>query len=214
MAASVPKQYLPLAGQPLLARTLGCVADWRPLAGVIVALAAGDRRFDSLELPAGLPVETVDGGETRAESVQAALEALAGRAAAEDWVLVHDAARPCVSPEDVQRLCETVADDPVGGLLALPVAETVKRADAEDRVADTVDRRSLWLAQTPQMFRFGLLRDSLAAALGAGHTVTDESSAVEFAGHRPRLVAGSVSNIKITRPGDLSLAARLLETGD
>ena len=129
------------------------------------------------------------------------------------WLLpgvVHDAARPCLATEDLQRLLDTLLEDPVGGLLALPVAETVKRADDEQRVAETVLRDGLWLAQTPQMFRYGMLREALTRARDSGSTVTDEASAMEQAGHRPRLVPGSPGNIKITHPGDLALAARHL----
>jgi len=173
MGADTPKQYLVVAGKPLLQHTLE---------------------------------KLIVGGEQRSDSVLAALEALAGRAQDEDWVLVHDAARPCISAADIARLCAALADDPVGGLLAMPVAETVKRADSRQRVIGTLDRSQLWLAQTPQMFRYGLLLDTLRQSAERGISVTDEASAIEQAGLQPRLVVGNAANIKITRQADLHFA--------
>ena len=134
----------------------------------------------------------------------------------DDWVLVHDAARPCVRPSDISKLIDTVVDHPVGGLLAMPVRDTMKRADANGQVTATVDRRDLWHAFTPQMFRLGMLRRALISAIDAGVAVTDESSAMELAGHAPVLVEGHPDNIKITRPQDLDLAAYYLaaQAGD
>jgi 2-C-methyl-D-erythritol 4-phosphate cytidylyltransferase len=142
--------------------------------------------------------------------VLSGLEALADRAAADDWVLVHDAARPCLSTAEIEALFSEIGDDPVGGLLALPLADTLKRADDEHRVAATVPRAGLWRALTPQMFRYGLLREALAAAVAAGVAVTDEAAAMERAGHRPALVAGSGANLKVTTPEDLALAEAVL----
>jgi 2-C-methyl-D-erythritol 4-phosphate cytidylyltransferase len=138
------------------------------------------------------------------------LEALADRAAAEDWVLVHDAARPCLPAADVEALFEQLEQDAVGGLLALPLADTLKRVDDQHRVADTVPRDGLWRALTPQMFRYGLLSTALAAAIDSGEHVTDEAAAMELAGHRPALVAGSGANLKVTTPADLALAEAVL----
>ncbi|MCX2982134.1 2-C-methyl-D-erythritol 4-phosphate cytidylyltransferase [Halieaceae bacterium IMCC14734] len=214
MGAEVPKQYLPLAGSTVLEQTLHNMLGWGMLSGITVALHPQDRWWHSLELATNPSIESVTGGEQRCDSVLAALIALEDRAAPMDWVLVHDAARPCVRGQEVRTLCEAVADDAIGGLLALPVAETVKRSDASGRVSETLDRTSLWLAQTPQMFRYAALRESLAAAIAGDDPVTDEAAALERAGHRPLLVAGHRGNLKITRPEDLTLAAIALGSED
>lgn len=209
MGTHTPKQYLSLAERPLLAWTLEALLALSPRALVLVVAPQDDRARDL----AGLDprVETVpNGGAERAHSVLAGLEHLDGRAANDDWVLVHDAARPCLDPALARRLLTAIADHPVGGLLALPVADTVKQAAAGDGapcVEATLDRRALWLAQTPQVFRFAALREALAAALAAGTPVTDEASAMEAAGQRPLLVEGSAANLKVTRAEDLPLAA-------
>jgi 2-C-methyl-D-erythritol 4-phosphate cytidylyltransferase len=205
-----PKQYLDLAGTPVLQRTLDALLSLRHLEMVMVALAPGDAYWQALPASRYPRVQVTTGGRERADSVLACLRALADRAGAHDWVLVHDAARPCLGAGELERLVAALADDPVGGLLAVRVTETVKRADADERVLETVDREALWLAQTPQMFRFGLLLEALESALTAGRIVTDESSALEQAGHRPQLVPGEPENIKITHPGDLRVAARTL----
>lgn len=210
MGGERPKQYLDLDGTPVLQRSLEALLSLGQLETVMVALAPGDELWQGLPAASYPRVEITSGGSERADSVLACLRALEQRADAEDWVLVHDAARPCLARSDLQRLVEQLADDSVGGLLAIPVSETVKRGDGDNRVLETVQRDGLWLAQTPQMFRFGLLKSALQAALEEGLAVTDESSAMERAGHRPRLVAGEPGNIKITRPGDLRLAALAL----
>ncbi len=216
---ATPKQYADLAGQPMLARTLDRLcAVLRPSATVVV-LAPDDSLYARV---VGVRPDVVVlhcGGATRAASVANALEALEPRCAPDDWVLVHDAARPCVPAAALSRLVTELEPDAVGGLLAVPVADTLKRAaavgnsDAAPRVAATEDRAGLWQAQTPQMFRYRLLRAALArpAALGA----TDEAAAVEAlaaAGEcaMPRLVLGSARNIKVTFAGDLALAAAIL----
>jgi 2-C-methyl-D-erythritol 4-phosphate cytidylyltransferase len=139
-----------------------------------------------------------------------ALEALADQAADTDWVLVHDAARPCLRPEDLQALTAALDGDAVGGLLAVPVSDTLKRAGGDGRVAATVPREALWRALTPQMFRYGLLRRALALCLERGRSVTDEASAIECLGLQPRLVRGHADNVKITSPEDAALAAAIL----
>jgi 2-C-methyl-D-erythritol 4-phosphate cytidylyltransferase len=148
----------------------------------------------------------VTGGAERGQSVRNGLEALREWAGPDDWVLVHDAVRPCLCTEDLDRLLAELDDDPVGGLLAVPVRDTLKQADATGRVATTVDRAQLWHALTPQMFRLGLLCDALQSALARGLRVTDEAAAMEAAGFSPRLVEGRADNVKITRPEDLALA--------
>lgn len=202
----LPKQYLPLAGRPMLAWTLEALASAAP-AAILLVVAPEDR----FELEAGLLPATLeriaDGGASRAETVMAGLRALAGRAEPHDPVLVHDAARPCLAPELLRTLVGTLATEPDGGLLALPVVDTIKAAAGEPpRVAATRDRDGLWLAQTPQLFPYGRLFRALDAALAAGVAVTDEASAVERDGGRPRLVPGSVANLKVTRPADRALA--------
>jgi 2-C-methyl-D-erythritol 4-phosphate cytidylyltransferase len=212
MGASKPKQYLDLLGQPLVLHTLRALHAVAALEMIAIVLAPDDRVFDALDL-AGLDRLKVlrCGGASRAETVRNGLDALGGVMAANDWVLVHDAARPCLGTAAVERLMTTLADDPVGGLLALPVADTVKRADANACVAETVPRTNLWLAQTPQMFRARLLMTALARDDLA--SVTDEASAIEALGLRPRLVLGDVRNLKVTYPEDLAWAAHGLRTG-
>ncbi len=210
MGADCPKQYLELQGVAILQHTLDALLALPLLDTVMVALAAGDQRWQTLPAARDQRVETTPGGAERADSVLACLAALEGRASAADWVLVHDAARPCISQAELEHLVQALRDDPVGGLLALPVSETVKRADDQQRVSATVARDGLWLAQTPQMFRYGMLRSALESAAEQGLTVTDEASALEQAGHAPRLVAGAATNIKVTRPADLPVAERFL----
>lgn len=205
-AQALPKQYRPLHGQPMLRRAVqALLADGR-IAQVRVAVSADDGWVD--EALHGLPrtVWRPCGGPTRADTVANAL-ADSG-AGDQDWVLVHDAARPGLTPAALARLIDACLADPVGGLLALPVADTVKAGDA--RVARTVDRQGLWLAQTPQMFRAGLLGRALAAAARDGLAVTDEASAIEAAGHAPCLVAGEARNFKVTWPDDFELMERWL----
>ena len=220
IGAQTAKQYLPIAGVPMLWRSVSALLAEPRIAAVFVVLAADDTQYAALGTApwsAGdaARVHTLAcGGDTRAQSVANGLAAIAARVAACDWILVHDAARPCLSRAALARLIDTVGDDPVGGLLALPVADTVKRADAAvaapgaPRVRATEPREALWLAQTPQMFRHG----ALAAALQrAGPAVTDEAQAMEASGAQPMLVRGDPRNLKVTWPGDLELAARLLD---
>ncbi|MCA0175169.1 MAG: 2-C-methyl-D-erythritol 4-phosphate cytidylyltransferase [Proteobacteria bacterium] len=202
-----PKQYEELAGRPLMAHTLAALAAVPELTATLVVLAPGDTRFAELGM-AGEGVWTAFvGGASRAETVAAGLSALRAHGAGDgDWVLVHDAARCLLRPEWVGQLIAACQDDPVGGLLAQPLADTLKR-EADGRVQATVPRQHMWAAQTPQMFRLALLERALA---GADAAVTDEASAVEALGLAPRLVAASAENFKVTYPADLALAARLL----
>lgn len=210
MGSATPKQYLEIHGRAVLHHTVARLAAQPGLRGIVIAVDAADERFDTLAADLPGPVHRVAGGAERADSVLAALDHLAGHAAADDWVLVHDAARPCLRTDDLDHLLTTLADEPVGGLLGIPVVDTVKHADTDGVVDATVDRSGLWRALTPQMFRLGPLRTALGEALAAGVPVTDEASAVEWAGHRPRMVEGSADNVKITRPEDLALAALYL----
>ncbi len=206
MGAAVPKQYLPLAGRMVIEHSMARLAALPGVAGLVVALAADDPYWSGVKTQLNVPVQRITGGAERCHSVLAALTWLLGVADASDWVLVHDAARPCVRRADLQCLLDTLADDPVGGLLAIPARDTKKRADVTGRVLQTVDRTDLWKAQTPQMFRLGALHEALSGAIAAGVLVTDEASAMERAGQMPRLVEGHSDNIKITRPEDLVLA--------
>ncbi len=207
MGSATPKQYLPLLGRPVLRHTVDRLLAVRELAAVWIILSPEDNEWEGFEWPDDSRLRVLRvGGATRAASVANALEAIAGEVGGEAWVLVHDAARACIDPDDVANLIGMLADDPVGGILAAPLADTLKRADGEGRVAATIPREGLWLAQTPQMFRLELLR----RALGASPNVTDEAGAIEALGLAPRLVASRSSNFKLTYPDDLALAARIL----
>lgn len=208
-----PKQYIRLLGRPVLSWSLQALLAVPALRVVVVALSDADRRFARLPEAGDPRVRTCRGGPRRELSVANALEALDDQARDEDWVLVHDAARPCLRPSDVRRLLATLRNDPVGGLLALPLGDTLKAAGADGRCDRTVPRAGLWRALTPQMFRYGVLRRALRLSLDRERSVTDEASAVEALGLRPRLVTGRADNIKITVPGDRGLAAAILRSG-
>ncbi|MDF0606394.1 2-C-methyl-D-erythritol 4-phosphate cytidylyltransferase [Neisseriaceae bacterium TC5R-5] len=206
LGATRPKQYLQLNGKPLLWHTLSTLAAVPAISQVTVVLAADDLWFDRFDWPlAKLRVCRV-GGASRAETVRNGLQAL--NCGERDWVLVHDAARCCLSQTAVERLITELTDNEVGGLLALPVADTVKRADAARCVSATVPRSDLWLAQTPQMFRAGKLVQALASMPLAD--ITDEASALEALGLRPQLVEGDAQNFKVTYPRDIALAEAIL----
>ena len=205
MGAEVPKQYLKLLGRPVLDHTLERLVGHPRIAGVVVVLAPDDPWWASSAFFAHPQVIRAAGGAERCHSVCNALTALAQVASVDDWVLVHDAARPCLRRGE--RLMARLREHPVGGLLGIPVRDTMKRASETDEVQETVSREGLWHAYTPQMFRLGPLRDALERALDAGYLVTDDASAMELAGWRPLLVEGHPDNIKITRPADLGLAA-------
>ena len=213
VARSAPKQYAPLAGKPMLWHAVRAVCV-PPVESVFVVLAPGDRAFAGHDWSIfGTRVAPLYcGGETRRDSVYNGLVAAMGAMESDDWVLVHDAARPCLPPRDLDNLMRETQHDAVGGILALPVAETVKRAAKDEagvqRVCATEDRSLLWLAQTPQMFRAGLLLQALKHAKAAP---TDEAAAVEQLGLKPRLVAGSRENLKVTWPEDLAIAESILK---
>ena len=207
--AAGPKQYAPIAGRALVAHTLAALAGVARLQITAVVLAPDDDAFES-NVPGFTGLALRCGGATRAQTVRRGLDALREHGAlAHDWVLVHDAARCLLRPAAVDRLIDACLDDAVGGLLALPLADTLKQAaaGADDRVAHTVDRAGKWAAQTPQMFRLETLARALDAA---GAAVTDEASAIESLGLAPRLVPGDLDNFKITWPRDFALAERLL----
>jgi 2-C-methyl-D-erythritol 4-phosphate cytidylyltransferase len=205
----VPKPYLRVAGKTLLEHCLRVFLSLPGIAGGAAVLALGDRRYERLPAALRRRVVAVAGGPTRATSVLNGLQSLI-TADAEDWVLVHDAARPCVRRKDVLALVSACRRDAVGGLLAVPVSDTVKQADEDGRSLRTLPRERLWHAQTPQMFRHGTLLRALGRALAAGNEPTDEAAAIEKEGLRPRLVEGSPLNVKVTRPADLALAESAL----
>jgi len=208
--AAEPKQYAMLLGAPLVRWTLQSLLDEPRIAGVVVALAPGDARWPALAAQLDLArIVTTVGGDSRQESVLRGLAALAGRAAPDDWVLVHDAARPCLARADLAALIDVLAPGVDGAVLGTPLVDTIKR-EHSGQVADTVDRRGLWRALTPQAFRIAALREALDAAEAEGFTVTDEAQAMERRGAAPRLIAGSPFNIKVTQPEDLDAAARIL----
>jgi 2-C-methyl-D-erythritol 4-phosphate cytidylyltransferase len=214
MGGSLPKQYLPLMDHSLLYHSVRPLIDAAFVSRVFLLLAPTDDRFRRQDWRAfGARLAPLHcGGETRAASVLNGLKAVQREVAADDWVLVHDAARPCLSADVLDRLRQEIDDDAVGGLLALPVADTLKRSDTEGRVLQTESRADLWQAQTPQMFRYQLLLDALTEA-GTEAGITDEASALEQLGYRPRLVMGDSRNLKVTFPQDLALAELILRAG-
>ncbi|HWD33186.1 2-C-methyl-D-erythritol 4-phosphate cytidylyltransferase [Pseudomonas caricapapayae] len=204
MAADRPKQYLQLGGQTILEHSLDCFLDHPGVKGVVVSVADDDPYWPGLRCASDPRIQRATGGQERADSVLNALLLLHAQGAADsDWVLVHDAARPNLARSDLDKLLFELADDPVGGLLAVPARDTLKRADGNGRVSATIDRSTVWQAYTPQMFRLGTLHRALADSLVADVAITDESSAIEWAGQAPRLIEGRSDNIKVTRPEDL-----------
>jgi 2-C-methyl-D-erythritol 4-phosphate cytidylyltransferase len=209
---AVPKQYLPIAGKPMMFHSIEALAAVSRIERLFVVLAPLDRHWGEHDWSA-LP-EKIEaafcGGSHRAESVLNTLRFLEARIARDDWVLVHDAARPCIVTELVEQFLDELGDDQVGGLLAMPLADTLKRAEENQRVEATIARTGLWRAQTPQMFRYELLRRGLEKNSKA----TDESEAVESLGHAPRLVEGETSNMKVTFAEDIQIAELILEHRD
>ncbi|QSX36237.1 2-C-methyl-D-erythritol 4-phosphate cytidylyltransferase [Shewanella sedimentimangrovi] len=207
MGAALPKQYLPLGEQCILGHTLDCLLSHPAINSVIVAISADDTWFADLPQARHPKLATVLGGKERADSVLAALSAIKETNA---WALVHDAARPCLRAEDIDALLASRGQFPLGAILASPVRDTMKRAGADGTIANTVCREALWHALTPQLFPASQLQQYLTSALAAGVAVTDEASAMEWAGVAPGLVPGSADNIKVTHPDDLRLAALFL----
>lgn len=206
----VPKQYLQIAGQPLIAHVLDALLSHPRVGGAMVALAADDRHWPGWTTRHGKPVLRCVGGGERSDSVLAALQALPAGLGEDSLVLVHDAARPNLHASDLDRLLRAASDDPDGAILAAPVRDTLKRAGEDGRIAATEPRTALWRALTPQAFRRGLLTAALLSARNDGVQVTDEAMAVERAGPRPRLVEGREDNLKVTTPADRDLAEFLL----
>jgi len=206
----VPKQYLDLLGRPVIEHTLHALLAHPVVSGAMVAISANDRYWPGWRELLGKPVLTCLGGGERADSVLAGLRALPASVPADDWVLVHDAARPCLKAMDLSRLFAALKTDPVGALLAAPLRDTLKRAGEDGRVEATVPRGSMWRALTPQAFRRESLARALESAGRAGVVVTDEAMAIERLGLKPLLVEGSEDNLKITTPADLAVAESIL----
>ena len=211
MGADRPKQYLPLFGRPILQFTLERLGSYVPLRGIFVGLSPGDPYWT--RLPPHLPkvLGTFPGGQERAHTVLNGLTVLMSHAANDDWVMVHDAVRPCVRHADIDKLVQAVDGHGDGGLLGLPLSDTVKRVDPSGQVVETVARAGLWRAMTPQLFPVARLRRALEAAVQRGAGITDEAAAIELDGGHPRMVAGHGDNIKITLPADIELAEMVLK---
>ncbi|NOX27999.1 MAG: 2-C-methyl-D-erythritol 4-phosphate cytidylyltransferase [Gammaproteobacteria bacterium] len=209
MQADIPKQYLRIADKTILERSIECFIDHPGIKGIVLAISKDDAYWPDIadKFP---NVITVEGGKERFQSVLNGLKELSEKANADDWVLVHDAARPCLRRSDIDKLMSTLSQHSVGGLLGLPMADTVKRCEGNGAVVKTVPRHDLWRALTPQMFRLEALISALEHALADKATVTDEASAMERMGLQPQMVAGHSDNIKVTHPEDLELACLYL----
>jgi 2-C-methyl-D-erythritol 4-phosphate cytidylyltransferase len=212
MAAEVPKQYLRIAGTTILEYALRALLACPDVRGIVVVVDPADRRADEILSLSDPRVSRAPGGAERADSVLSGLRSLAGIAALDDWVLVHDAARPCLPLADLQRFVDTIKAGGIGGLLAQRVSDTIKRVGSDQRVLETLDRDSLWRAQTPQMFRWSELSSALEQSLDKALPVTDEASAMEQAGYDVQIVEGPPCNLKVTVPDDLRVAEYYLKT--
>ncbi len=207
MGAEIPKQYLPLSGKTVIEHTLSKLLTHPRIQQVVVALGPQDQWFDELAIARHKDIVRVNGGKERADSVLAGLQACHDY----DWVLVHDAARPCLTHGDIDALITAALASDAGAILGSQVRDTMKRTDENGNIINTVDRAQLWHALTPQMFPLALLVNALTAALDNGVAITDEASAIEHQGLQPKMVVGRADNIKITRPEDMPLAALFLQ---
>lgn len=215
MGAALPKQYLPFANTTILETTLRTLLSIKPLAGIVVAIHPKDTHWSTLAISQHPDIHTVVGGDERADSVLSALDFLSSlfikkniedEDGSKQWVLVHDAARPCVSSTSIYHMVNALVDDEVGGILGVRSSDTLKRVNDNNIIETTLDRSAIWQAQTPQMFRYGLLRNALSQALASKQVITDEASAVELAGYAVNIIAGRHDNIKITQADDLPIA--------
>ncbi|MBT5031447.1 MAG: 2-C-methyl-D-erythritol 4-phosphate cytidylyltransferase [Proteobacteria bacterium] len=211
MKRTVPKQYLEISGKTVIEHVMGVFLAHKIISGVVVVTAVDDSRWQKLAPSHPKFLGRVEGGVERSDSVLNGLNALSPHVGPDDWVLVHDAARPCISKELIDRLTKKVMRHPIGGILGLPITDTIKETDHNGGIIKTVSRESMWLAQTPQMFRLQTLRGALNDLNQRGVKVTDEAAAMEFLGMRPLIVEGSETNLKITTPADLPLAEYFLE---
>ncbi len=210
MQADRPKQYLPLSGKTVIEHTLNRLLDSGIFEAIAVAISSEDPYWPELDIAKHPKILTAEGGKERADSVLSGLKFLEDKAADDDWVLVHDAARPCITREDIRLLVKTLIPMEIGGILALPSHDTLKNV-AANKITATIDRNRIWRALTPQMFRYSLLKNALLDAAGKQAVVTDESSAIELQGFQPEIISGRTDNIKITRPEDLALAEFFME---
>ncbi len=210
MAGAEPKQYQQIAATSLLEHTLRALLQVDAIDSIVVVLAPNDKHWPRLKVAGDERIKTVDGGRRRCDSVLAGLQFLSANARADDRVLVHDAARPCIAPADIERLLARAGKHQVGGILAVPVVDTLKKVTPDGNITGTQDRSLLYQAQTPQLFRFAILLDALQRALADERDITDESSAVERMGLQPIVVEGSYQNIKVTYADDLAKAEHIL----
>lgn len=210
MQADRPKQYLSLGYCCVLEQTLNTLLSVEGLSGIVVALHPDDSYWPTLAVSKNENIHTVVGGDQRSDSVLAALHYLKNTVATNDWILVHDAARPCVHRESINDMLSVLQSDPVGGILGVPSSDTLKRVDSVSTIQSTVDRSMIWQAQTPQMFRYNVLLQSLQSATNQQRVITDEASAVEAMGYTVNMVNGRQDNIKITHPNELHIAKAIL----
>ena len=211
MQSDIPKQYIDLRGKPILEHTLEHLLKVDLIEELVLVVAVEDDRWQGLPATENERIMLAHGGEERFNSVLNGLHALAAMASDDDWVLVHDVARPLVRKDDVEKLIQACTEKNCGGILAIPVSDTLKKSDENNLVYSTVDRNNVWSALTPQLFHFGKLKTALENCIGQKLEITDEASAIEFAGEEVILVQGSRLNIKITEPEDLLLAEAILE---
>ena len=211
MQADRPKQYLPLNNITVIEQTLTRLLEVKSISAVVVAISKEDPYWPTLEISSNPRIYTAAGGKERADSVLSALNSIADKADDNDWVLVHDAARPCITQSDVEYLINELQDHPVGGILGLASHDTLQSVDNNLAISGTVDRSKIWRAFTPQMFRYAALKHALQEAADKGWIMTDDASAMELQGMQPKIIAGRADNLKITRPEDLALAQFYLE---
>ena len=214
MGSDTPKQYLPLNGTPVIAIALQKLASISEIKKIVVALHPQDRWFSQLQPRLGERFVTVRGGDQRPRGVVNALRSISTAAQEQDWVLVHDAVRPCVSSSDIRKLLTELDHHAIGGLLGAPADNTLKQVDDQAVVRSTLNRGDIWNAFTPQMFRYGLPLAAIETAVENNTVVTDEASAIELMGQRPQMIEGARTNIKITHAADLALASKILELQD
>ncbi len=208
--SEIPKQYLSLCGMPVVLHSIDRLLEIKEIEEIFVVLSPEDTFWQNLDY-VHPKLKTTLGGSERSQSVSLALKELSCKAHEEDWVLVHDAVRPCVSQSDLQKLIETIRNDDTGGLLAYPLSDTIKEVDDTLFVRKTISREELWSAMTPQMFKYGLLRKAYEETVLAGLSVTDEAGAIESLGLRPKIVQGEKANIKITHAEDMALAESIIK---
>ena len=211
MGGSVPKQYLKIKGKTILEHTLEKFCDYPGIKEIMVAIGEDDKYWSGLSIATHAKLKQIPGGIERSDSVLNGVQALARIADPDDWVLVHDAVRPCIRKSDIDKLISEASDHPAGGILALPVRDTIKKCDQKNSIESTVDRTGLWQAQTPQMFRIAMLQTALQECKSKNVPVTDEAQAIEFCGHHPLLVEGHPENIKVTHYDDFALAEIFLQ---